>query len=161
MRLGELQQNDKRKRQLLYSIGQMLKESAMSYPTPYPLSSKQELFLNKWKLRQDFKYDLISKMKDGKEKDTEEKKFWWSIKEEDCLTRVFGDEMWDYLECKVMDSYPDQVVIEKEESSGDEVQGESSSSEEEQEEREDENEDINNNDNENSNSYSSALTTMD
>ena len=75
MRLGELQQNDKRKKQLLYSIGQMLKESSMSYPTTYPLSSEQELFLNKWKLRRDFKYDLISKTKDGKEKTEKRRNF--------------------------------------------------------------------------------------
>ena len=60
LRLGELQQNDKRRKQLQYSIGQMLKGSSMSYPTPFPLSIEQELFLNKWKLRRDFKYDLIS-----------------------------------------------------------------------------------------------------
>ena len=160
MRLGELQQNDKRKKQLLYSIGQILKESSTSYPRPYPLSSEQELFLNKWKLRRDFKYDLISKMKDEKEKEREEMKFWWSIKEEDCFTTVFGDEMQDFLECNVMDSYLDQVIIEKEESSGDELQGESPSSEEE-DELEEEIEDRDKNDNENSDSYSSALTTMD
>ena len=34
-------------------------------------------------------------MKDGKEKEREEKKFWWSIKEEDCFTTVFGDEVQD------------------------------------------------------------------
>ena len=41
MRLGGLQQNDKRKKQLLYSIGQMLQECSMSYPSPFPLSSEQ------------------------------------------------------------------------------------------------------------------------
>ena len=71
-------------------------------------------------------------MQDGEEKDREEKKFWWSI-EADCFTRLFGDEMWEYLEGMVMDSYPDQVVMKKEESS---------SSEEEQDELgEEENED--------------------
>ena len=131
----------------------------MSYPAPYPLSSEQELFFNKWQLRRDLKYDLISKMKDGKEKDREGKKFLWSIRE-DSFASVFGDEMQDYLECKVMDSYPDQVVNKKEESSGDELQGESSCSEEEEEELEQEAEDIDHNDNENSDSYSSGLTTM-
>ena len=53
-----------------------------------------------------------------------------------------------------MDSYPDQVVIKKEESSGDELQGECASSEEEEYELEEENEDIDNNDNENSDCYS-------
>ena len=53
----------------------------------------------------------------------------------------------------VIDSYPDQVVIKKEESS--------SSEEEEDELEEHKDEDIDNNDNKNSNSYSSALTTMD
>ena len=61
-----------------------------------------------------------------------------------------------------MDSYPDQVVIKKEDSSGDELQEGSSSSEEvENEPEEEEKEDIDNNDNKSSNSYSSALTTMD
>ena len=69
-----------------------------------------------------------------------------------------------YLENMVMDVYADQVVINKEESSGDELQDERSSSAEEEDELEEEkneNEDIDNNDNEHSNSYSSALTTMD
>ena len=158
MRLGELQVDDKRKRQLVYSIGQMLKESSMPYPTPYPFSNEQEIFINTWKLRHDCKYDIISKMKDSEEEDKEEKKFWWSIEEEDCFTRVFGDEVWDYLDSAVMDSYPDQVAIKKEECSGDELQEESSSYEEEDELPE---EDIDNNGNETSNSYLSALAMMD
>ena len=61
-----------------------------------------------------------------------------------------------------MDSYPDQVVIKKEDSSGDELQDCSSASEEEEDEPEEEGiEDIDNNENESSNSYSSALVTMD
>ena len=52
-----------------------------------------------------------------------------------------------YLERVAMDSYPDQVVIKKEE-----LEEDSSSKD---------NKDIDNNDNESSNSYSSALTTMD
>ena len=103
----------------------------MTYPTPYPLSSKQELFLNKWKLRQCFKFDLITKMPDGEEKEKEADKFWWSG-ETDCFTRVFGNEMRGCLETMAMDSYPDQVVIKKEDSSGDELQEGSSSSEEEE-----------------------------
>ena len=51
-----------------------------------------------------------------------------------------------------MDSYPDQIVIKKEESSR---------SEEEQDELKEEHEDIDKNDNQNSNDYSIALTTMD
>ena len=91
-------------------------------------------------------------MQDGEEKDKDKKKFWWSI-EADCFTRVFGDEVWKYLESMVMNSYPDQVVIKKEESS---------SSEEEDDELEiEEDDDLDHNDNKNSNSYSSALTTMD
>ena len=77
------------------------------------------------------------------EREKTKKKFWWSI-EADCFTRVFGDEMWEYLEGMVMDSYPDQVVIKKEESS--------SSEKEEDELEEEEDEDLDNNDNENSNS---------
>ena len=90
MRLGELQVDDERKGQLVYSIGQMLKESSMPYQTPYPLSNEQEIFFHKQKFRHCFKYYLITKMQDGEGKDNEEKKFWWSIKE-DCFTRVFGD----------------------------------------------------------------------
>ena len=120
MGLGELQVNDKRKSQLVYSIGQVLKERS----APFPLSSvtylpSQEILMNKWKLRHYFKYDLISKMQDGEEKSKEEKKFWWSI-EEDCFTQVYGKEIKEYLEGMVMDTYPDQVKIKTEESSGDE-----------------------------------------
>ena len=77
MRLGELQVDDKRKGQLMYSIGQMLKESSTPNPTPnptpYPLSNEQELLNNKWKYRQCFKCDLITKMQDGEGKNKEEK----------------------------------------------------------------------------------------
>ena len=50
MRLGELQVDDKRKSQLMPSIGQMVKESS----TPFPLSCVtylpiQEILINKWK----------------------------------------------------------------------------------------------------------------
>ena len=110
----------------------MLKTELADYPMPCPLSNEQELFINKWRLSHCFKYDLITKMKDGKEKEKEAKTFWWSI-EADTFTRVFGHEMQGYLERMVMDSYPDQVVIKKEESSGNELQEESSSSEEEDE----------------------------
>ena len=115
MRLGEFQVDSKKKAQLMYSIWQMLKESSTSYPMPYTISNEQELFINKWGYRCCFKYDLITKMQDGEEKDSEAKKFWWSI-EEDCFTRTFSDQTQGYLENMVMDSYPDQVVIEKEES---------------------------------------------
>ena len=73
MRLGELQVDDKRKGQLIYSIGQMLKENSTPNPTPYPLSNEQELLNNKWKHRQCFKYDIITKMQDGEGKNKEEK----------------------------------------------------------------------------------------
>ena len=129
---------------------------------PYPLSNEQELFVNKWRFRRCFKYDLITKMK-GEGKDKEAEKFWW-CNEADTFTTVFSDEMQGYLKRMVMDSYPDQVVIKKEESSGNDLQDESSSSggeEDELEEEKNKNEDIDNNDNEHSNSYSSTLTTMD
>ena len=84
----------------------MLRAESMTYPTPYPLSSEQELFLNKWRLRWCFKFDLITKMPDGEEKEKEADKFWWSV-ETDCFTRVFGDEKMGYLERMAMDSYPD------------------------------------------------------
>ena len=134
----------------------------MEYAMTYPLSSEQDLFLNKWKLRWCFKYNLITKMPDGAEKEQEEAKFWWSV-ETDCFTKVFGDEMKGYLEMMTMSAYPDQFVIMKEESSGDELQEDSSSSEEEdQEPKEEAKEDIAKIEvNESCNAYSSALTTMD
>ena len=94
MRLGELQVDDKRKSQLVYSIGELLKERS----TPIPLSSvtylpSQVILMAKWKLRHYSKYDLFSKMPDGEEKSKEEKKFWWSI-EEDCFTQVYGLKIW-------------------------------------------------------------------
>ena len=162
MRLGELQVNSKKNNQLLYAIGSMLRVESMEYPMTYLLSSEQELFLNKWKLRWCFKNDLITKTPDGEEKEHEAAKFWWSV-ETNCFTRVFGHEMKGYLETMAMNAYPDQVVIKKEEGSGDELQeGSSSSEEEEEEELEEEGkEDIDNIDNESVTSYSSALTTMD
>ena len=84
----------------------------------YPLSSEQDLFLNKWKLRWYYKYNLINKMQEGDEKDQEDAKFWWAV-ETDCFTRVFEDEMKAYVEMMAMCTYPDQVIIKKEEHSGD------------------------------------------
>ena len=70
----------------MYSIGQMLKECS----TPLPLSNVtylpvQEILINKWKLRCYFKSNLILRMQDAEEREKEEKKFWWTIKE-DCFT---------------------------------------------------------------------------
>ena len=159
MILGELQIDDKRKSQLMHSIGLLLKESS----TPFPLSSvaylpNQEILINKWKLRYYFKYDLILKIQDPEERSKEEKKFWWTIKE-DCFTQIYGDEMMDYLEGMVMDIYPDQVEIKTEESSGNEEEEDGSGNEEEEEELQEE--DLDKKNKEKSNSYSSALTTMD
>ena len=150
MRLSELQVDDKRKSQLMHSVGHMLKKSS----TPFPLSSVtylpiQEILFNKWKLRCYFKYDLILKIQDTEERSQEEKKFWWTM-EEDCFTLVYGDEIMDYLEGMVMEIYPDQVEIKTDESFG---------NEEEQDELQEE--DLDNKDKEKSSSYSSALTTMD
>ena len=66
MRLGELQVNDKRNSQLMYSIGQVLREKS----TPDPLRNitylpSREILMNKWKLRHDFKYVQFSNMQDG------------------------------------------------------------------------------------------------
>ena len=68
MRLVELHMNSKKKNQLIYAIGSMLRVESMEYPMTYPISSDQDLFLDKLKLRQCFKYDLITKMPDGEEK---------------------------------------------------------------------------------------------
>ena len=79
MRLGDIQQNQKKKHQLLFAIGSMLKVETMEYPMTYPLSSEWDHFLNKWKLRWCYKYDLFDKMPDGEEKEQEKAKFWWSV----------------------------------------------------------------------------------
>ena len=73
IRLGELQVDSKKKSQLLYLIGQMLRAESMTYPMPYPLSNEQELFINKWVFRCYFKFELITKMPDGEEKENEVK----------------------------------------------------------------------------------------
>ena len=88
MRFSELQVDDKRKSQLMYSIGQMLKESS----TPFPLSNAtylpvQEVLMNKWKLRCHFKYGLILKMQDAEESSREQKKFCWR-------RRLFHSSIW-------------------------------------------------------------------
>ena len=94
-------------------------------------------------------------MEEGEEKDKEAEKFWWSVEDEDCFTQIYGEEMKDNIKRMIKDSHPNEVVIMKAESSGDEHQEESSSSEEDEpEENEDEN--VANNDNQNSNSYASA-----
>ena len=77
MRLSELQVDDKRNSQLMYSIGQMLKESL----TPFPLRNVtylpvQVIHINKWKLRCHFKYNLVYKLQDAEERSKEERKFW-------------------------------------------------------------------------------------
>ena len=61
----------------MYALGQKLKAETMEYPMTYPLSSEQDLFLNEWKLRQCYKYNLFDKMPDGEEKEQEKDKFWW------------------------------------------------------------------------------------
>ena len=62
MRLGELQVDPKKKSQQKYSIGQLLKEDPTACPMPYPLGNEQELFINKWRPRHCFKYDLVKKI---------------------------------------------------------------------------------------------------
>ena len=89
MRLGDLQADTKKKNQLLYSIGQTLRVESMTSPILYPLSSEQELVANKSRFRWYFKFDLITKMPDGEEKENEAKKFWWSVETDiqECLGR--------------------------------------------------------------------------
>ena len=79
MRLGDIQQNQEKKNQLLFAIGSTLKVETMEYPMTYPLSSEQDIFLNKWKLRWCDKYNLIDKIAEGDEKDQEDAKFWRQI----------------------------------------------------------------------------------
>ena len=90
IRLGELQVHSERKGQLIFSIRQMVKESSTPYPTHYPLSNEEGLFIKKLKCRHCYKYDLSTKMPNGEEKDNEENSFWWLIETDNC-TRVFGD----------------------------------------------------------------------
>ena len=68
MRLGELQVDSKKKSQLLYLIGQMLRAESITYPMHYLLTNEQEFFIYKWGFRHYFRYDLITKMPDGEEK---------------------------------------------------------------------------------------------
>ena len=69
-----------------------------------------------------------------------------------------------YLEMMSMCTYPDQMIIKREESFGDELQEDNSSSEEEEEEEEHQEEEKDEiatiDDYESSTSYSSTLTTM-
>ena len=49
----------------------LMKVETMEYPMTYLLSSEQDLFLNKWKLRLCYKYNLFDKIPDGEEKEQE------------------------------------------------------------------------------------------
>ena len=109
MRLGELQaQSLKKKKQLLFSIEKMLKVQTSENTT---LNFDKPLFKNKWFFRRVYKLELINKMPEGKEKEKEAAKFWWSIEEGDCFATVFGEEVKEYIKNMIDDAQPDQIMI--------------------------------------------------
>ena len=160
MSLGELQaQSPKKNRQLLFSIEKMLKVQVSENPM---LNFDEPLFENKWFFRRVNKLNLINKMPEGKEKEKETAKFWWSIEEGDCFTTVFGEEIKEYIKNMIDDAQPDQIVIrptenpegEQQESiSGTEDEEPEENNDEEPEENKNEDKDVEISINDNSNSY--------
>ena len=91
MKLGDLQAKSvKKRRELLSSIEKMLK--VQRYKNTM-LTFDEQLFENRWFYRKLLKLELIDQMPDGKEKENEDAKFWWSIEDENCFTTVFGEEI--------------------------------------------------------------------
>ena len=43
-------------------------------------------------------------MPEGKEKEKEAARFWWSIEDEDCFTTVFAEKMKEYIENMIEDA---------------------------------------------------------
>ena len=94
MKLGELQAKSlKKKKQLLATIGKMLKVQTSKNTTS---NFDEDLFQNKWFFRKLYKLDLIDKMPEGKAKEKEAVRFWWSTEDEDCFTMAFGEEIKEY-----------------------------------------------------------------
>ena len=78
-------------------------------------------------------------MPEGKEKEKEAAKFWWSIEEGDCFTMVFGGEMKEYIKNMINDAQPDQIMITPTENlEGEQQESISGSEDEEPEENENE-----------------------
>ena len=71
----------------------------------------EDLFQNKWFFRKLYKLDLIEKMPEGKAKEKEAVRFWWSIEDEDCFMKVFGEEIKEHIENVMEDARPDQIVL--------------------------------------------------
>ena len=71
----------------------------------------EPLFQNKWFFRKLNKLDLIDKMPEGKEKEKEAARLWWSIEDEDCFTTVFAEKMKEYIENMIEDAQPDQIML--------------------------------------------------
>ena len=160
MKLGELQaKSPKKKKQLLTSIRKMLKVQTSKNMTS---NFDEDLFQNKWCFRKLYKLDLIKTMPEGKAKEEEEARFWWSIADEDCFTMVFGEEIKEYIENMMEDAKPDQILLQPKENQESEQQQSMSEDEEPEEndieELENENDKENReiNDNDSSNPYSSA-----
>ena len=86
MRFIELQAQSLKKEATLSSIEKMLK---VQVSKNIMLNFNEPLFQNKCFFRKVYKIDLINKMPEGKEKEKEAVKFWWSIEEGDCFTMVF------------------------------------------------------------------------
>ena len=83
------------------------------------------------------KLNLVKEMPEGKAKDKEEARFWWSIEDEDCFTMACGVEIKEYIENMMDDARPDQIVLRPVENEEHEQQ-ESMSEDEESQEIEDE-----------------------
>ena len=97
----------------------------------------EDLFQNKWCFRKLYKLDLIKKMPEGKAKEEEEARFWWSIEDEDCFTMVVGEEIEEYIENMMEDAKPDQIELQPIENQESEQQ-QSMSEDQEPEENDDE-----------------------
>ena len=50
-------------------------------------------------------------MPEGKKKEKEAVKFWWSVEDKDCFTTVFGAGVKEFLKTMIKDAQPDQIVL--------------------------------------------------
>ena len=71
----------------------------------------EDLFQNKWFFGKLYKLDLIKKMPEGKTKENESARFWWSIEDEDCFTTVFGEKIKEHIKNMMEDAKADQIVL--------------------------------------------------
>ena len=128
----------------------------------------EDFFQNKLFFRKLYKLELVEKMPEGKAKEKEDARFWWSIEDEDCFIMVVGEEIKDHIVNMMENAKPNQIVLQPIENQESEQQ--ESMSEDEEPEKSD-NEELEEhvsekqsreiNDNDSSNPYTSALTTME